>query len=427
MTRALAFLACAALFTQDTVIAQNISSDPDALLTPLARAPEWRLLDRHQGRISRTTFERLLREVYSRDGAIFDYLDINDQRVVIYRDLDKTKPLWTLTFASSAGGQGVESPPFFPPPALTEFVRGADPVHPLRGLTIALDPGHIGGDWAQMEERWFKVGSDRPIVEAELNLITCRLLETQLRAAGARVVWTKTGYQPVTASRPVDFELEAILGLADRVSGVSRPERLAGWARRRAEMLFYRTAEIQARADRLRLLRPDLTLCIHFNAAPEPPGSERLVDFNRLVVFVLGSFMREELVYDDMKFALVRKLLEGSHLVEVAVANQIGQAMAETWGLPPETYAGSEAIHRISSNPYVFGRNLLANRLFQGPTVFIEGPYMNNRDTFARLQAGDYEGEQLIHNIMRRSIFREFAELITQAILRWAQSTDGHP
>ena len=29
---------------------------------------------------------------------------------------------------------------------------------PLSGLKIALDPGHIGGEWAKMEERWFKVG-----------------------------------------------------------------------------------------------------------------------------------------------------------------------------------------------------------------------------------------------------------------------------
>ena len=31
----------------------------------------------------------------------------------------------------------------------------------LSGLKIALDPGHIGGEWAKMEERWFKVGDAR--------------------------------------------------------------------------------------------------------------------------------------------------------------------------------------------------------------------------------------------------------------------------
>lgn len=387
------------------------------LLTPLARRPEWRLLDRNQGRVDRREFERLIREVYSRDGAFFDYLEMTEDQVVVFRDREKTEPLWTLRFDPSARGRVGR---WWPSAAWTAVVRGATRVEPLRGLTIALDPGHIGGDWARMEERWFQVGARRPVMEAELNLITCRLLEPMLRAAGAEVVWTKHGYEPVTPFRPVDFEWEAILGLGDRHGTSARPERLAWWARRRAEALFYRTAEIQARADLLEKVRPDLTLCIHFNAAAEPPGRERFVEENRLVVFVLGSFMREELVFDDMKFALLRKLLEGSHPVEVAVADQVGEAMAAVWGLPPETYAGSEATHRVSPNPYVFGRNLLANRLFPGPTVFIEGPYMNNRTTYERLQAGDYEGEREVDGRMQRSIFREFAEIIATAVVRWA-------
>ncbi|MFQ3670640.1 MAG: N-acetylmuramoyl-L-alanine amidase [Verrucomicrobiia bacterium] len=412
-------MASAAVGLPAMLLAEDSGEGSRARLTPLAPEPEWRVLDRYQGRMGRAEFERLIREVYSRDGALFDYLDLNDERVEVYRDLEKTERLWTLVFAP---GNEARSPAAFrPAPALTAEVRGATAEQPLRGLRIALDPGHLGGDWAQMEERWFKVGSRRPVMEAELNMITCRLLETRLRAAGAEVVWTKYGYQPVTPFRPVDFELEAILGLAERHPNVSRPERLAWWARRRAEALFYRTAEIQARATLLERLRPDLTLCVHFNAAPEPAGPGRFVEVNRLVVFVLGSFMREELVFDDMKFALFRKLLEGTSSTEIAVANRVGEAMKETWDLPPETYVGSEATHRVSENPYVFGRNLLANRLFPGPTVFIEGPYMNHRLTYERLQAGDFDGVQEIEGRPWRSLFREFADLITAAVIRWAK------
>ena len=41
---------------------------------------------------------------------------------------------------------------------------------PLSGLKIALDPGHLGGNWAKMEERWFQVGDSKPVQEGDLTL-----------------------------------------------------------------------------------------------------------------------------------------------------------------------------------------------------------------------------------------------------------------
>src|SRR2546425_291980 len=51
---------------------------------------------------------------------------------------------------------------------------------PLAGLRIALDPGHLGGKWAKMEERWFKVDDSRPVQEGDLALRVARLLASRL-------------------------------------------------------------------------------------------------------------------------------------------------------------------------------------------------------------------------------------------------------
>jgi N-acetylmuramoyl-L-alanine amidase len=45
---------------------------------------------------------------------------------------------------------------------------------PLNGLRVAIDPGHIGGPWAQMEERSTRYHGSAPVQEGDLNLITAR-------------------------------------------------------------------------------------------------------------------------------------------------------------------------------------------------------------------------------------------------------------
>ena len=61
----------------------------------------------------------------------------------------------------------------------------------LSGLKIALDPGHIGGEWAKMEERWFKMGDTPPVEEGEMTLRVAKMLAPKLRALGARVSFVR--------------------------------------------------------------------------------------------------------------------------------------------------------------------------------------------------------------------------------------------
>ena len=63
---------------------------------------------------------------------------------------------------------------------------------PLSGLRIALDPGHLGGSWAKMEERWFQVGDSKPVQEGDLTLSVARLLATRLRDLGAKVSFVRS-------------------------------------------------------------------------------------------------------------------------------------------------------------------------------------------------------------------------------------------
>ena len=389
------------------------------LFSPVSEVPEWRLLDSGQGQLTRQEFEIRLQRTFDPGGALSSYLLWDAEGVTLFRDKARTQPLYRLTFAPVGSAPSAEAP----------HLTLGDAERPLSGKVICLDPGHIGGDWADIEERTFRIGRDEPVVEGELNLRVSRILEKRLREAGARVVWTHEGYEPTTPLRPADLYPEAIDYLLQGSRGVRLPRysanRLIRW---NAELLFYRSAEIQARARRVNEeLRPDLTLCIHFNAAPWPGGRIRLTSANRLVLFAHGSYTADELAYDDQKFRLMRKLLEGSTAVEVGVGAAIGERFREVWGFRPESYAGSGYSHATGASPYVWYRNLIANRMFDGPVVFVEGPYMNDREMYRWIQAGEYEGVKPVAGRNRGNVFREYAELVAEGVIGYFRSQAGFP
>jgi hypothetical protein len=55
---------------------------------------------------------------------------------------------------------------------------------------------------------------------------------------------------------------------------------------------------------------------------------------------------------------------------------------------------------------------------------------MNSNDVFARIQAGDYEGTRSINGVERKSIFREYADSVTDGLLEYyskARRGSGSP
>lgn len=387
-------------------------------LTTLGGQPEWRTLDHYQGRFTRQQFEKNL-WVYSPDHAIYAFLDLNDEGLKLYSDREKTLPLWTLNFAKDPAWKPLS--PHRNQPGWLRTFAGATPEKPLKGLKVCLDPGHIGGAWSNLEERCFRIRKDPPVEEAYLNILTCRHLERLLTEAGAQIVWTKSDYEPVTDLRPEDLQWEGIQLLFRRspkaYSKLSK-SKLLYEARWHSELAFYRPAEIGARAEKVKTLRPDITICLHYNAAPwGNKRRPRLLKANKLVVFVLGTFMGDELEYDDQKFSLFSKVLEDSFDLESGLASSIGTAMGKGMNLPPENYTSWKVANRVNDNPYVWSRNLLANRLFPGPTIFVEGPYMNDVKAYPRLMAGDYEGEKEIGGQKVRSIYQEYAEAVAKGMV----------
>jgi N-acetylmuramoyl-L-alanine amidase len=338
------------------------------VLPALTVAADWSVLDRYQRTITCTEFASLLTNVYDPGGALTGSLTYASNSVSIASN-------FTLYFTTNA-------------PTL----------HTPRFTRIVLDPGHIGGEWARMEERFFVVGKDRPVQEAVLNLTVARLLKRQLEAAGVTVLLTKDNCQPVTTERPEDFRAQAERDIPASADEANRADAV----RKRMEILFYRSAEIAARAKLVNeQLKPDLTLCLHFNAV-EWDECHDLVEENSVIVFTHGNYLPGELADDEQKLRLLQKIAERSHEVEQPVADAIAASLAKATELPTTVRA----------------RNLAANRLYDGPVVYLEPYYMNNRLVYQRIQLGDYDGEKVIDGKSYRSIFREYADAVAAGLAR---------
>jgi N-acetylmuramoyl-L-alanine amidase len=404
-------------------------------LSPLAPAPDWSSLHGYQHAITRAEFTQLINGVYSIDGAFWSYADIDDAHLVLFSDAGKHQPIFTLQFAASAAAE-LPRPYSYHTSSISQ-----DPKQPLKGLKIALDPGHIGGDWSKLEARYFKLGDDPPVEEAKLNLITCQRLAERLQADGADIIWAKRKLEPVTDLRPDDLHHEAIAALALRTNpshgdgytpsflfGLPQPHSpkhptVAATSERidnEAALLFYRVAEIRARGDVVNARHPDLTICVHYNADDwGDPNHPTLTAQSRLVIFTNGAYEKSELVYDDYKFDLMRKLLDRTAVQEERGCALVGQAMLDRLKYPPENYPGTYFAHHVTSVPSVYARDLLANRIYHGPVIYCEGPYMNARDAYYRIIAGDYLGLRSVQGAMVPSIYREYATAVEQGVLKY--------
>jgi hypothetical protein len=395
----------------------------------LGSKPKWSVLEHYQETITRDEFAHLIYDVYCTHGFAPDLIEVNTDsaRILINR---QSQSFFTLRFAGNDASRN-------PVPRLWHPAKSLPPAKankPLSGLRIALDPGHLGGEWARMEERWFQAGNAQPVQEGDLTLKVAQLLAPRLRELGAKVFFVRNSSEPVTAKRPNDFR-ELARNILIR-NGVPQPradvldpndpekEQTIRW---QSEILFYRYSEIRRRAALVNFkLHPDLVLCLHFNAEGwGDPNNPMLPDINHLHLLVNGSYLQQELEFDDERFEMIRRLLSRAYDEELPLADTIAGTMARETQLPPYQYPTTNSTTKVGTSDYVYARNLLATRLYRCPVVYCEPYVMNSKDAFARIQAGDYEGTRNINGIEHKSIFREYDDSVVDGLVEYYSKVRG--
>ncbi len=397
-----------------------VSANAAENLSPLGQSPDWPALEKFQETMTRDEFTGALQNVYCPRGVSADF--VQAEADVVRFLIDREEQKWfALRFAPNEESRKPVARSWKRAASLPAVRKGRE----LAGLKIALDPGHIGGSWARMEERWFQVGDSKPIQEGDMTLRVAQLIAPKLRQLGATVSLVRNKNAPVTRKRPDDLR-EVAKKILLRAGEAEPREDFAGpddpekehTIRWQSELLFYRNSEIRQRAKIVNTkIKPDVVLCLHYNAESwDEPTKPRLVDRNHLHLLVNGSYLPPELEFDDVRFEMLQRLLSRTRDEEFSLAEKSALAMARRMQLPPYEYT-TENIARIGSTGYVYARNLIATRLYRCPVVYFEPYVMNSDEVFWRVQEGDYEGIRFVNGTDRPSIYREYANGVVDGLL----------
>ena len=374
----------------------------------LAPDPDWGQLERYQETMTREEFESAVSGIFSEGDSWKAAVRITDTHAEV--DTQDGKG-FRLAFA--------KAPVSKPPDRYWQSASELSSVspksrRPLKGMRIVIDPGHIGGKWAQTEQRWYSMVKGTEIMEGSLTLQVAKLLKPRLEKLGAQVFLTREETEPATNMRPEDFDEAAANYLRSIGKDPQRHKKSHAFER---DKMFYRTQEIRTRAWLVNdVIKPDLALCLHFNA--ESWGNARKPRFvrsNHLHLLINGTYSMSEMRLHDQCFDMLQRILQRTHPEELALTTAVAESMARETGLRAFKYGGSNA-QRAGDSEYVWARNLLANRLYDCPTVFLEPYVMNNRHVHDRIREGDYEGERSINGTTCKSIFREYADGVTEGV-----------
>lgn len=287
------------------------------------------------------------------------------------------------------------------------------PQRSLDGLRIAIDPGHMGGDfWDRTTGKYVEDSKGRVLSEGILNLQTALLLKKELERLGATVLLTREQVAPVSAENFSTFDLlpyarselresihtdwflklikKAVAG-DDLVSlfqaDASRKQMFSEASR---SNYFILRSDLWARVDKIAHFQPDLVLVIHFDILP--------LDLNEFALnpkapretkaYVVGGYQPMEMGSRVSREEFVRHMLDKTSWDQsLLLSRKIVQRFQKNMDFDKATWGGDSA---TMIEPGIFSRNLMIPRkLFGAAVSYLECFFYNNPKEFELLYAQD--------------------------------------
>ena len=125
-----------------------------------------------------------------------------------------------------------------------------------------------------------------------------------------------------------------------------------------------------------------------------------------------------------VRFEMFQRVFSRVHEEEKMLGASVADAMAKSTGLPPYTYLRNNA-RRTGENPYIWARNLLANRLYQCPVIYLEPYVMNHELTYKRLLLGHYVGRTLLGSELVTSPLEDYARGVALGLENYFRKARG--
>lgn len=316
--------------------------------------------DSYQHQLSKDYVKEKITHFLQYSKEIENYYELTDEALILYasfEDKAKRNVEYRLDFGA-------------------EFPKPFQFTQPLSQAKIAIDPGHFGGKFARLEERYVEMeheGKTLYFDEGSLAFLTALHLKKRLEEKGATVLITRKG-----------------IG-----EGVY-PENFFDWLKNHPELWekgtslstiflrYYNRLDLRARAELINAFNPDLTLFIHYNALDsELPNSTQTkrTDRNFNLVFIPGAFCSGELTTPEDRYHFLRLIctqdLETSHVI----AQNLVDRFTTLLKVPALKTAKREVCgfgNSLISSDGIFCRNLCLTRLVKGPLCYGETLIQNN-------------------------------------------------
>lgn len=275
----------------------------------------------------------------------------------------------------------------------------------LKGLRVALDPGHMGGDvWDQRTGKYVTKGNVK-LSEALMALQTSLLIEKNLKALGAEVLIThrelgpvsKTAYEKLNIKEFARKELryqslqpwfQSLISNSEdnqlpiQFNNSSAVKKLFSEIMR-GEYYMLRE-DLTAREEMIRNFKPDITIIIHFDSATSTPQANV---GNQTMSYVTGNYPATDFSTGHIRAKFLSHLAQQDlHQESIILSEKLVSQISQDLQVKIATsgYLG------IPVGKGVFARNLVLSRENNySPTAYLECLYYGNMAEFDRLAKTD--------------------------------------
>ncbi len=330
----------------------------------------------YQEKVSRRTLEEKLRIFLKKDPRIEGYFELKEEELNVYTALPGQEER-ALEYCLKLCPEEEHS--------TTSMATKES----LSAVRIAIDPGHFGGRFCRLEERYIDIppglGRETSLQfdEGTLSYLTAIHLKDLLEKEGAIVFLTRKSIGEGALS--LDF-----FDWLKENPQIWKPETTL-------QKLFkqYNQLDLYARCAKINAFCPDLTIVIHFNAQPGRDGlssnsSVSPTNFN--MVFVPGAFSASELMDPENRYEFMRLLVTEDLYHSLDLSRSILAKLIENLHIPAVTSQDGARyldIVCLKIEEGIYSRNLTLTRLIHSPVCYVEALVQNNIDESLNLSRQD--------------------------------------
>lgn len=282
----------------------------------------------------------------------------------------------------------------------------------LKGARIAIDPGHFGGVYAELEDRFVMIPASKTknsqeiyFAEGDLTYLTAVELKRLLEAEGAAVFISR-----------VDIGKGAIeedfFSWKEKYSEVEA-ENLAKIFR------TYNAEDLKKRAEKINDFAPDITLIIHYNGhhEGESEANALFTQSSYNLAFIPGAFGPGELKRKEDRYEFLRLLVTDALEESLELSKSIVQEFVSYLDVP--LIAQSDNVSYIEKAclfqaPGVYCRNLALTRLIHSPVCYGETLIQNNEMEAYRLALRDIFIKETVCSSRIQQVAQAYFEGIKQ-------------